>query len=185
MPAGGAAIPAQTGIEILIPEADIATRIESLAREITGDISGEFLVIVILKGSFVFAADLIRALERAGASPQVEFITLSSYGAGAESSGRVRLEQDISEDVTGRRILLVDDILESGRTLSFARGMLQERGAEEVRTCLLLDKPGARKVGIEADYVGFRIGREFVVGYGLDLAHRFRGLPYIGLVRDC
>ena len=89
----------------------------------------------------------------------------------------------MSEDITGKPVLVVDDILESGRTLAFARDMLRTRGAAEVRTCLLLDKPGARKVEIEADYVGFHIGREFVVGYGLDLAHRLRGLPYIGLIR--
>ncbi|MHA1107956.1 MAG: phosphoribosyltransferase, partial [Alphaproteobacteria bacterium] len=166
MPAGDAAGPAETAIDILISEADIATRIESLAGEIADDILGEFLVVVVLKGSFVFAADLIRALDRAGASPQVEFIMLSSYGEGAESAGRVRLEHDVSEDIAGRRILLIDDILESGRTIAFAREMLLERGAEQVRTCLLLDKPGARKIDIEADYVGFRIGREFVVGYG-------------------
>lgn len=183
MVAGESAAPADTAIEVLISETDIAQRIDALAREITGDMPEEFLVIVILKGSFVFAADLIRALDLAGASPQVEFITLSSYGTGTESSGKVRLEHDVSEDIAGKRILLVDDILESGRTIAFAREILLGRGAEEVRTCLLLDKPGARKIDIEADYVGFRIGREFVVGYGLDLAHRFRGLPYIGLVR--
>lgn len=176
-------MPAQPVIEILISEEEIAQRIDTLAAEIAGDFPGDCLVVVILKGSFVFAADLIRALERVGASPQVEFITLSSYGAGSESSGRVTLAHDVSEDFTGKSVLVVDDILESGRTLAFARNMLRTRGAAEVRTCLLLDKPGARKVEIEADYVGFRIGREFVVGYGLDLAHRFRGLPYIGLIR--
>ena len=183
MAAEKAAASDRSTIDVLIGEADIAQRIDGLAREITGDMPGEFIVIVILKGSFVFAADLIRALDRAGASPQVEFIILSSYGAGVESSGKVRLEHDVSGDIAGKRILLVDDILESGRTIAFARENLLGRGAEEVRTCLLLDKPGARKIEIEADYVGFRIGREFVVGYGLDLAHRFRGLPYIGLVQ--
>ncbi len=170
-------------IDILISEQDIARRIDSLAGEIAHDNSGEFLVVVILKGSFVFAADLIRALERAGASPQVDFITLSSYGAGTESAGEVRLMHDVAEDIAGRHILVVDDVLESGRTLAFARDMLLGRGAAKVGTCLLLDKPGARKVAIEADFVGFSIGREFVVGYGLDLAHRYRGLPFIGRLR--
>src|SRR5690606_2350095 len=99
------------------------------------------------------------------------------------SSGTVALTHDLTGDVAGRHVLLVDDILESGRTLAFARDVLEGRGAAGVRTCLLLDKPGLRKVGIEADYVGFSIGPEFVVGYGLDLAHRYRGLPYIGVVR--
>lgn len=170
-------------IDVLISEQEIARRIDVLAGEIARDNPGEFLVVVILKGSFVFAADLIRALERAGASPQVDFITLSSYGAGTKSAGEVRLMHDVAEDIAGRHILLVDDVLESGRTLAFARDILLRRGAAEVRTCLLLDKPGARKVAIEADFVAFPIGREFVVGYGLDLAHRYRGLPFIGRVR--
>ena len=131
----------------------------------------------------MFAADLIRALERAGASAQVDFISLSSYGTGTQSSGSVSLTHDLVEDVAGRPVLIVDDVLESGRTLAFARDTLRSRGAQSVRTCLLLDKPGKRNVPIEADYVGFTIGDSFVVGYGLDLAHRYRGLPYIGIVR--
>jgi hypoxanthine phosphoribosyltransferase len=170
-------------IDVLIDEDAIARRIDALAAEITRDHPGDCLVIVILKGSFVFAADLIRALERAGASPQVDFITLSSYGAGTRSAEAVTLTHDITEDVAGRHVLLVDDILESGRTLAFARDLIAGRGAAGVRSCLLLDKPGTRKVPVEADYVGFRIGPDFVVGYGLDLAHRYRGLPYIGLIR--
>lgn len=175
--------PPDPAIHVLIGEPEIARRIDALAAEITGDIAGEFLVVVVLKGSFVFAADLIRALDRAGASPQVDFITLSSYRAGTESAGTVTLTHDVTEDVAGRNILLVDDVLDSGRTLVFARDMLLARGAAAVRSCLLLDKAGGRKVDIDADYVGFSIAREFVVGYGLDLAHRYRGLPYIGLIQ--
>lgn len=174
---------AEPRIDVLIASDDIARRVAALANEIVAELSGEFLVVVILKGSFVFAADLIRALERAGASAQVDFMTLSSYGAGTESGGAVNVTQDISEDVSGRTVLIVEDILESGRTLSFARGRLLGRGAACVKTCLLLDKPEKRRVPIEADYVGFRIGNEFVVGYGLDLAHRYRGLPFIGVMR--
>ena len=178
---------AEPEIEVLFGEDEIAARVEALAGEIAaragGRASGELLVIVILKGSFVFAADLLRALDRAGVKPRVDFMTLSSYGAGTESSGRVRLTRDISEDVAGRDVLIVDDILESGRTLAFARDLILGRGARRVETCLLLDKAGRREVPIEADYRGFVIGDRFVVGYGLDLAHRFRGLPYIGAVR--
>ena len=168
-------------IKILFNAEQIADRVKALATEIVNDTEEELLVVVILKGSFVFAADLIRALERAGASAQVDFITLSSYGTSTNSSGTVKLTHDLVEDVTGRAILVVDDVLESGRTLSFACATLLDRGAASVRTCLLLDKPEKRKVAIQADYVGFSIGDKFVIGYGLDLAHRYRGLPYIGI----
>jgi hypoxanthine phosphoribosyltransferase len=178
------ATPSGRRIDILFTEEDIAARVGALAREIVADLPDDFLVVVILKGSFVFAADLIRALERIGASAQVDFITLSSYGAGTASAGAVKLTHDLVEDVAGRAILIVDDVLESGRTLAFACETLRGRGAASVRTCLLLDKPAKRAVPIEADYVGFRIGGEFVVGYGLDLAHRFRGLPFIGIPRS-
>lgn len=177
-------MPSRPKIEVLFTADEIASRIDALATEIAADDPGDLLVVVILKGSFVFAADLIRALERAGVSPQVDFITLASYGEGTESRGRVSLVHDLSENVAGRRLLLVDDILDSGRTLAVARDTLRERGAEEVKTCVLLDKDEARRVAIEADYVGFRIGNRFVVGYGLDLAHRFRGLSYIGIVNE-
>jgi len=176
----------EPSIDILFSSEQIAARVEAIAHEIvadTADTNGELLIVVILKGSFVFAADLIRALDRAGASAQVDFITLSSYGTGTESSGTVTLTHDLVEDVGGRSVLLVDDVLESGRTLAFACDTLRRRGAASVRTCLLLDKPAKRKVPIQADYVGFSIGDEFVVGYGLDLSHRYRGLPYIGVVR--
>jgi len=174
------AISTSSAINVLFSEEEIARRVEVLAREICSDEPGELLVVVVLKGSFVFAADLIRALERVGASAQVDFVTLSSYGVGKKSTGTVTLTHDLVEDVKGRSILLVDDILESGRTMAFARKTLLERGADSVKTCLLLDKPANRKVDIEADYVGFSIGDEFVVGYGLDYAHRYRGLPFIG-----
>jgi hypoxanthine phosphoribosyltransferase len=172
------------GIDVLFTAEQIAGRVEELAGEIVGQIDGDLLVVVILKGSFVFAADLIRALDRNGVPARVDFITLSSYQEGTESSGRVVLAHDLSEDVKGQDVLIVDDILESGRTLDFACSAMADRGAASVRTCLLLDKPARRKVPIEADFVGFSIAPEFVVGYGLDLAHRFRGLPFIGLVRE-
>jgi len=170
-------------IETLISESDIARRVDALADEIVGQCPGRLLVVVILKGSFVFAADLIRALERVGAAPEVDFITLSSYGTGTTSSGQIRLDRDLTGDVAGRNVLIVDDVLESGRTLEFARRLMVERGATRVSTCLLLDKDVPRQEPIEADFVGFHIGTEFVVGYGLDLAHLYRGLPYIGVVK--
>ncbi len=171
-------------IEVLLDAETIARRVDALAREIARDMPAELEVVVILKGSFVFAADLIRAMHRAGLAPLVDFMTLSSYGEGTESSGRVALTRDITDDVAGRRVLIVDDIVESGRTLVFARDTLLARGAAEVRTCLLLDKNARRVVGFTPDYVGFPIGDRFVVGYGLDLAHAYRALPYIGVVTE-
>ena len=170
-------------VDVLIAEPVIAERVTGLAKDIARSEPEDLLIVVILKGSFVFAADLIRALDRAGAKPRVDFMTLSSYGDGEKSSGNVTLSRDISEDVAGRHVLIVDDILESGRTLMFARDLMTERGAVSVKTCLLLDKTGKRGVPIEADFTGFEIGDRFVIGYGLDLAHRYRGLPYIGVVR--
>jgi hypoxanthine phosphoribosyltransferase len=168
-------------IEVLFSAGCIARRVDALAQRIAAHYEREFLVVVVLKGSFVFAADLIRALDRAGAATRVDFITLASYGDATQSAGTVTLTHDLTEDVAGSDVLLVDDILESGRTLAFARDLLAGRGAASVRSCLLLDKKTLRKVPVEADYVGFEIGPAFVVGYGLDLAHRFRGLPYIGV----
>ena len=175
---------ARPAIETLIGEGDIAGRVADLAAEIAESADKNLLIVVILKGSFVFAADLLRALERVGVEPQVDFMTLSSYGTKTESSGSVALVRDISEDVAGRNVLIVDDILESGRTLAYARDLMRERGASKVKTCLLLDKTGKRSVQIEADYCGFQIGDRFVVGYGLDYAHPNRGRPYIAVVQS-
>ena len=169
-------------VSIRFSAAEIASRVDEMAAELAGKLSADTLVVSVLKGSFVFAADLIRALSRAGADWSMDFLTLSSYGSGTETTGRVRIVRDIVDDVRHREVLLVDDILESGFTLSFAKNLLQERGARHVSICTLLDKPGKRRTKLEADFVGFQAGDEFLVGYGLDWAHRFRGLPYIGVV---
>lgn len=168
-------------IEVLYSAAEIARRVEALAQAIASDLGPELLLVAVLKGSFVFAADLLRALHFAGLKPEVDFMTLSSYGAGTKSSGLVRIGRDVEEEVDGRRVLLIDDILESGRTLAFAKARLEARGAE-VRICVLLDKPLGGERRIAADYVGFHCPDRFVVGYGLDHAHRYRELPYIGVL---
>ncbi len=168
-------------IDIRYSAAEIAARVDALATDIAARLPAEVLIVAVLKGSFVFTADLIRALSRHGVDWPMDFITLSSYGAGTASSGSVSLTRDVSEEVAGRTVLLIDDILESGRTLSFARDLFRQRGARQVWICTLLDKPARRVAAIEADFAGFRIGDEFVVGYGLDHAHRHRGLPYIGV----
>ncbi|WP_128561086.1 hypoxanthine phosphoribosyltransferase [Methylobacterium crusticola] len=169
-------------VRVLFDEAAIAQRNEEIARAIAGQPLESLLVVAVLKGSFMFAADLIRALHRAGLSPQVEFIHLSSYRAATVSSGQVAILRDVESEVRGRDVLLIDDILESGRTLVYAKDLLMARGARRVLTTVLLEKPGKRAVTITADYVGFVCPDVFVVGYGMDVAHAFRQLPFVGLV---
>lgn len=166
----------------LIDQEAIRHRVEELAEAIAGTITGELTIVVLLKGSFMFAADLVRALDRRGLAPRVEFMRLSSYGLGKESSGLVRLIGDHPEGVAGREVLLVDDIQDTGRTLSVAQNMLLGLGARRVWTCVLLDKPSRREVDFAADFVGFEIEDVFVVGYGIDFAEAYRHLPYIGTV---
>jgi hypoxanthine phosphoribosyltransferase len=169
-------------VSIRFSAAEIAARVDVMADELAGQLPPDTLVVSVLKGSFVFAADLIRSLSLAGADWSMDFLTLSSYGEGTETTGRVKIVRDIVDDVRNRDVLLIDDILESGFTLSFARNMMKEPGAHRVWVCTLLDKPHKRRTELKADFVGFEAGDEFVVGYGLDWAHRFRGLPYIGVV---
>ncbi|MGN6585756.1 MAG: hypoxanthine phosphoribosyltransferase [Rhizobiaceae bacterium] len=169
-------------IEVLYSASTIARRNLELAKEIAGRRFDNLLVVSVLKGSFVFAADLIRAMHDVDISPEVEFIFISSYGAGTESS-EVRLLRDIDNDVTGRDILVIDDILESGKTLKFIRDLMLSRGANSVSIAALLDKRMRRKADIEADFVGFDCPDHFVVGYGMDVAHAFRELPFVGIVK--
>lgn len=166
--------------EIIFSTEAIAQRVDVLAVEIAARLPRECVVVSLLKGGFMFTADLVRAMHRVGMAPILDFLTLSSYGEGTESSGQVRLVQDIVVDVAGKHVLMVDDILESGRTLTHARAHLLTHGAASVAIAVLLEKPGKRTVEIVADYVGFSVPDRFLVGYGLDHAHRYRELPYIG-----
>jgi hypoxanthine phosphoribosyltransferase len=168
-------------IEVLFSASAIARRNLELAKDIASHDYKDLLVISILKGSFIFAADLIRAMHDAGTSPEVEFIFISSYGAGT-TSGEVRVLRDIDNDVRDRDILLIDDILESGKTLKFTRELMLSRGARSVAIAVLLDKHSKRQTDISADYVGFDCPDYFVVGYGMDVAHAFRELPFVGVV---
>lgn len=169
-------------IEVVFSAETIAERIEETARRIAAADLSDLLVIAILKGSFVFAADLLRALHRSGLSLQVDFMSLSSYRTATTSSGQVEIVRDIETDVSGRNVLIVDDILESGRTLAFAKDLILARGAARTLTCVLLDKPVTRAADITADFIAFESPDVFVVGYGMDLAHRFRELPFVGRV---
>ncbi|WP_110750269.1 hypoxanthine phosphoribosyltransferase [Phyllobacterium leguminum] len=169
-------------IEVLFSAKEIAARNHELAGQIADRNFSDLLVISVLKGSFIFAADLIRAMHEVGVEPHLEFITVSSYGTGT-TSGEVRLLRDIDSDVEGRDVLLVDDILESGKTLEFLRDLMLKRGARSVSLAVLLDKSMRRKAAIEADFKGFECPDYFVVGYGMDVAHAFRQLPFVGWVR--
>jgi len=171
-------------IRVLYDAETIARRNAEMAREIAAAGYVDLLVVSILKGSFVFAADLIRALHDAGLSPEVEFLSLSSYRTGTTSTGEVTVLRDVDSDVAGRDVLLIDDILESGRTVAFAKKMMTERRARRVGVAVLLEKPGKRAQPIEADHVGFVCPDLFVVGYGMDVAHAFRELPFVGVVED-
>ncbi|MBM2836768.1 MAG: hpt [candidate division NC10 bacterium] len=153
---------------------------EQLAREISKDLpSPAPLIIGLLTGRFIFVAALVRGLSRLNVQPQVDFMAVSHYGATTESSGLVTIGKDVTLDVSGQSVLLVDDILDTGRSLSLGRDHLAARGPMWLRTCVLLDKPSRRAVPIKADYVGFNVPDVWVIGYGLDAAGEGRALPYV------
>jgi hypoxanthine phosphoribosyltransferase len=172
--------PAAPSITPLYSEKAIARRVEELAHEIASLNLHDLIIVAVLKGSFIFAADLIRALQREGLAPEIDFIFLASYGTGTTSCGEVRVLRDVESELKGRDVVIVDDILDSGRTLAFAKAMLVAHGSRSVRTCVLLDKEVRRTAEIVPDFVGFHCPPVYVVGYGMDLAHRYRELPFIG-----
>ncbi|MBI4382190.1 MAG: hypoxanthine phosphoribosyltransferase [candidate division NC10 bacterium] len=165
---------------ILFDEVAIAARVDQLAREISKDLpSPAPLIVGILTGSFIFLADLVRALARLNVEPQIDLMAVSHYGAATESSGHVKLYKDTTLDITARAVVLVDDILDTGRSLSLARDLVRAKGPIWLRTCVLLDKPSRRAVPIKADYVGFEVPDVWVIGYGLDAGGQGRALPYV------
>jgi hypoxanthine phosphoribosyltransferase len=165
----------------LYSEAQIAEQVRALARRIAASEPNRLLAIVVLKGAFVFAADLVRALAVEGVRLEIEFISLASYGSRLETSGEVQVRRDIEVAVSGRDVLIIDDVLDSGLTLKFARDLMRSRGARRVSIAVMVDKPEGRRAEIEADYVGFTCPNYFVVGYGMDAAHAWRELPYVGV----
>ena len=173
----------QKSIDTLFSAKEIENRLATMANDIAESASNDLLVVAILKGSFVFAADLIRAMYYANLAPQVEFITLSSYGAGTKG-GDVKIAKDIDTDVNGRHILIIDDILESGNTLAFAKNLMIKRGAKKVETAVLLNKETDETPKIQAEYVGFECPNYFVVGYGMDVGYKLRELPFVGVVNN-
>ena len=169
-------------IDRMISAKEIAARIESLAAEITAEFAGaEKLVVVgLLRGSFVFIADLVRELDM---NVEVDFVETSSYGNAMESSREVRILKDLRGDIEGRDVLVVEDIVDTGHTLKHVLQLLNSRLPHKLRTIALLDKPSRREANVKADWIGFEIPDEFVVGYGIDYAQRNRNLPFIGKVR--
>ncbi len=174
-------------IDVLIAEDRIAARVDELAQEVASALGrtarSEALVVVgPLKGATLLVADLIRALYRAGVATEIDFLGLSSYGASTVSSGTVTLTSDLSMDIAGRHVLLVDDIIDTGRTLRFAQDHLLQRKPASLRTLVLLDKPDRRVVHADVEHVGFVIPDLFVIGYGTDLNQRYRELPFVGVL---
>ena len=172
----------QHEIEILITEAEIAARTNELARQITTHYKGtkQLVVVGLLRGSFMFIADLVRRL----ALPvEVDFMTVSSYGNDTVSSRQVRIIQDLETAIRDRDVLIVEDIVDTGYTLSQVKKILQTRAPNSLASCTLLNKPSRREVDVEVDWVGFEIPDSFVIGYGIDFAQQGRNLPHIGVVK--
>jgi hypoxanthine phosphoribosyltransferase len=170
---------------VIIEEPEIGIRVLQLAERISSDFHGkEMVVIGILKGSFIFLADLVRLMYQHKLHPQVDFMILSSYGNSTSPSTQIKIERDVSVDVEGKSVLVVDDILDTGRTMLYLTERLKWLEPAMVRTCVFLDKPARRKVKIEADYVGFTVSDQFVVGYGLDFQGFYRERPYIAVLEE-
>ena len=167
--------------EVLFSEEQLKNRVQEIARQITADYAGkEIMLISVLRGSFVFMADLCRAIDL---PCTLDFMAVSSYGKGTKSSGQVQITKDLSEDISDRHIIVVEDILDSGNTLSYLLKILENRHPASIRLCTLLDKPDRRVKPVEVHYSGFTIPDAFVVGYGLDYAEKYRNLPYIGILK--
>lgn len=167
-------------ISVMISEEDVSKRLDQMAEIINRDYQGkEVHLICILKGSIFFTCELAKRLS---VPVTIDFMSVSSYGAKTKSSGVVRLIKDLDEPIEGKNVLVVEDIIDSGRTLSYLLENLRGRHPESLRLCTLLDKPDRRVTDVHVDYTGFEIPDEFVVGYGLDYAQKYRNLPYIGVL---
>ena len=165
-------------VRVLYTEKQIMQRVRELAAEISKDYEGEELLTVgILRGAVMFYADLVREIDR---PLHMNFMSLSSYGMGASTSGVVRIQYDLEEDITGRNVLIIEDIVDSGLTLQYLTKTLRSRNPKSLKVCCLFDKKERRKVDFAADYTGFEVPDVFIVGYGLDFAEKYRNLKYIG-----
>ena len=168
-------------LKVLYSEHEIARRIKEMGAQMFEDLQDkEPLFVSVLRGAFVFMADIVRACQ---VRCDVEFIAVSSYGNATTTSGAVKITHDIQQDITGRNLVVIEDILDSGNTLHFLKQYFMTKGAASISICTLLDKPSRRTKTITADYVGFVVPDEFVVGYGLDYCQKYRNLPYIGVLK--
>ncbi len=167
---------------ILYTEEELRRRVKELGAQITADYAGRRPILAsVLRGSYIFMADLTRAIDL---DVTVDFMAVSSYGAGTVSSGQVEIKKDLSDTIEGRDLIIVEDILDSGNTLYYLMDVLRARRPASIRICALMDKPERRTKPISADYVGFTIPDAFIVGYGLDYAERYRNLPYVGVLKQ-
>ena len=172
----------QPQLKILVSRDEIANAVDRLASEIKRDYQGKQpLLIGVLKGAFVFMADLMRQLDL---PLELEFVRLSSYGAARESSGRVRVVQGLKTPIKGRDVLVIEDIVDTGITISFLLNYLRKKKPASLKLCVLTDKPSRRRVPVSIDYLGFNVPDKFVVGYGIDFAEKFRYLPEICVIED-
>jgi hypoxanthine phosphoribosyltransferase len=165
--------------DILLTERQIQDRIGEMATEIRRDFPGDLHFVAVLKGAFVFLSDLVRRMD---GHVSLDFMALSSYAKGTTSSGEVRLLKDLDTTLDGKHVVIVEDIVDTGLTLTYLQEILRARGPRTLRTACLLSKPSRRKVNVKVEYVGFTIEDRFVVGYGLDYAEQYRNLPYIAVV---
>jgi hypoxanthine phosphoribosyltransferase len=170
-------------LKTLISEQELQARVAELGQEINATYTDDDrpLLICVLKGAFMLLADLVRHLEM---RHEVDFMEISSYGAGTVSTGVVRILLDLAQNIEGRHVLIVEDIIDSGRTLDYITRNLETRGPASVRVCTLLSKPDRREIDIPVDFVGFEVPDEFVVGYGLDFVEEYRNLPFIGVLKE-
>ena len=168
-------------LKVLITEDELRKRVYELGDQLTKDYSGKDVVVIsVLKGSIMFMADLLRAFNN---HVEIDFMVVSSYGAGVVSTGAVKMIKDVFLSIEGKDVLIVEDILDTGRTLHYIKEYLEGRKPNSIRICTLLDKPERREADISADYVGFTVPDEFVIGYGLDFNEKYRNLPYIGVLK--
>lgn len=168
--------------EILLTEQQLADKTKELAQRISDDYRGKnFVMVTVLKGGFIFASDLVRQMD---IDVDINFMAVSSYGSGTRSSGNVKIVKDLDTDIRGKHVLIVEDIIDSGYTLSFLMKLMKDRGAVDVKICTILNKPSRREVEIDVAYLGYDIPDEFVVGYGLDYNERYRNLPYLATLKE-